>query len=330
MVKKHIFGIDISKNHLDIFYQVDKKHIQISNDKIGFKQLCKTFKQLNQEPEDCWLVFEHTGLYASLLLEFCIKKQLAFTQVSGLALKRSLGLVRGKSDKIDAKSISQYAFEKKSVLKCTIASNQIIDRLKTLMNLRSRMVVQRAGYQIAVKEMKVFLMLKDSDIIIQSQLAIVKKLTQQIEKIELEVKELIDENEELRINFQLLTSITGVGFVLATYTLIHTGNFSKFTNARKFACYCGTAPFERTSGISIRGKTQVSNLANKKMKSLLDVAAKCCISFDKELKEYYSKRIAAGKSKMSSINVVRNKLIYRMFAVVKRGTPFEKEYAIAS
>jgi len=62
------------------------------------------------------------------------------------------------------------------------------------------------------------------------------------------------------------------------------------------------------------------------MKSLLDLAAKSAIQYDKELKDYYLKRTAIGKSKMSTINVVRNKIIHRMFAVIKRQTPFVENY----
>ena len=47
-------------------------------------------------------------------------------------------------------------------------------------------------------------------------------------------------------------------------------------------------------------------------------AMKC----DTELKHYYKKRIEEGKPKMSVINIIRIKLIARVFATVKRGTPY--------
>ena len=59
------------------------------------------------------------------------------------------------------------------------------------------------------------------------------------------------------------------------------------------------------------------------MKTLLDLSAKSAIQHDKELREYYLRRIQIGKSKRSTINVVRNKIIYRMFAVIKRQTPYQ-------
>lgn len=128
----------------------------------------------------------------------------------------------------------------------------------------------------------------------------------------------------------MLLSIKGVGKLVSIATIIKTRNFTRFDDARKFACYCGTAPFENTSGTSIRGKTKVSHLADKRMKSLLDLAAKSAIQYDKELRAYYLKRTADGKSKMSTINIVRNKILSRMFAVIKRQTPFVENYLQAA
>ena len=131
-------------------------------------------------------------------------------------------------------------------------------------------------------------------------------------------------------NHFLLQSIKGVGKVLATAIIIKTRNFIRFTNARKFACFCGTAPFEHTSGTSIKGRTRDSHLADKQMKTLLDLSAKTAIQYDKELREYYLKRTEKGKPKMSTINIVRNKILYRMFAVIKRQTPFIENYLQAA
>lgn len=58
------------------------------------------------------------------------------------------------------------------------------------------------------------------------------------------------------------------------------------------------------------------------MKVLLNLAASSAIQCDPELKKYYNNRIENGKSKMSTLNIVRNKIVYRVFAVVKRGTPY--------
>ena len=149
-----------------------------------------------------------------------------------------------------------------------------------------------------------------------------KSFEKEIAKLQDEMNQVIEMNPSIKQNMQLLQSIKGVGKVVATAVIIKTKNFTRFPNARKFACFCGTAPFEYTSGTSIKGKTKVSHLADKNMKSLLNLSARAAIRHDKELREYYLRRTENGKSKMSALNIVRNKIIYRMFAVVKRQTPY--------
>ena len=104
--------------------------------------------------------------------------------------------------------------------------------------------------------------------------------------------------------------------------IAYTSAFTKFKNARKFASYCGIAPFPNSSGTSIRGRSKVSNLANKKIKSLLDLCAKVAIQYNSEMKLFYNRRVEKGKNKMSTINIVRNKLVARIFAVIERKTPY--------
>ncbi|MFA6517579.1 MAG: transposase, partial [Bacteroidia bacterium] len=102
---------------------------------------------------------------------------------------------------------------------------------------------------------------------------------------------------------------------------VYTRCFSTFDNARQLACYAGVAPFEYTSGTSIRGKTRVSPMANKKLKVLLSMCALNAKKADPEIGLYYLRKTEEGKNPMSVINAIRNKLILRVFATVKRGTP---------
>ena len=58
------------------------------------------------------------------------------------------------------------------------------------------------------------------------------------------------------------------------------------------------------------------------MKALFNMAARSAIQHDPELKKYFDNRMEKGANGMSTINIIRNKLIHRVFAVVKRGTPY--------
>ena len=66
----------------------------------------------------------------------------------------------------------------------------------------------------------------------------------------------------------------------------------------------------------------VSSLANKRVKALLHNGACSAITHDNELKLYYKRKLAEGKNKMSVLNAVACKLVYRAFAVIKRQSPY--------
>ena len=148
------------------------------------------------------------------------------------------------------------------------------------------------------------------------------KFVKNVNILKNEMNKLIKGDDRLNKQYKLIISIKGIGTQTALFIIAYTAGFMKFKNARKFASYIGIAPFPNTSGTSIKGRTKVSHLANKKLKSLLDLCAKSAIQFNPEMKIYYEKRISEGKNKMSTINIIRNKLVARIFAVVERGTAY--------
>jgi transposase len=236
-----------------------------------------------------------------------------------------MGLVRGKTDKLDATRIAAYGYEKKDKLKADVPLSEGLQRLQTLYSTRERLVKQRASLICAVKEYR-HMGITEKDLIIKTQSQLIRDFDKQIERLMAEMESIIAEQEPLRHNLCLLQSIKGVGKVVGIAIIIKTHNFTRFANARKFACFCGTAPFPHQSGSSIKKKSRISHLADKQMKTLLDLSAKAAIQYDKELREYYLRRTGDGKSKMSTINIVRNKILSRMFAVIKRQTPFVENY----
>ena len=62
--------------------------------------------------------------------------------------------------------------------------------------------------------------------------------------------------------------------------------------------------------------------ANKKIKTILNMAALTAKKYDPELKFYFDKKVAEGKNKMLVMNAIRCKLISRAFAVIKRNSKF--------
>jgi transposase len=318
MQHQQIIGVDVSKLTLDVCIKPSGTTLQISNDLAGFRLLKKQVSSLS----NTLIIMEHTGHYSLRFENFLSKHGIGFCKIAALQIKRSLGVVRGKTDKLDAERIAQYGWLRKDQLKADQPIDEHLTDLRSLLSLRSKMVRDRSGYQARVKES-----LATGECLATSQTAkmqreLIAVFDKQINKLEARIRLLIKENQELKQNFDLLTGIKGVGQIIAVYMLVYTNNFKRFNDARKFNCYAGLAPFSHQSGTSIKGRSRVSHLANKELKTLLSMSAFCAIQYNKELKMYYQRRVAEGMRKMSCLNIIRSKIVTRMFAVIKRQSPY--------
>lgn len=320
---KQTIGIDISKLTFDVRMHSNQFYRVFDNTTKGFKELMKWINKNNPIPkENTLFVLEYTGIYSEELSLFFSKNDIPFSIVPGLEVKKSLGISRGKNDKVDATKIALYAHRLRDEIKLSKAPSNEISQIKRLLTLRERLVKQRAGHKSTLKEQKRIYQKKENKLLLETQEKIIKYLSKQIINIELEMKQIIKEKQELNQLYSLIVSVKGIGNQTALFIIVTTNGFTKFETWRKYASYCGIAPFPNTSGTSIRGRTKVSNLANKKLKSLFDLCAKSAMQFNPEMKLYYHKRIDQGKNKMSTINIIRCKLMARVFAAVKRQTPY--------
>lgn len=331
-MKKKLFviGIDISKDKLDVYFYETGLHFIVSNDFKGFAKLTEMIMNNSKcNKKHILICFENTGKYSKQLSVYLAEQDIPFVMSPALAIKKSLGLVRGKDDKIDSKRIATYAYEKQDKLVPTKLPGYKIDQMKSLIQLREKLIRHRTAYKNGIKDLKDCYIEGETDFIRQIQESMIDQLSERIDQIEDRLKSIINEDEAMKKNFSLLLSIQGIGKITAFFLITYTANFTLFNNWRSFACYCGTAPFPYSSGTMV-GKSRVHKFANKKLKSLLDLISKSALRYG-EFKSYYNRRInLQGKNKMSTINIIRNKMIARAFAVVNRGTPFVDFYKFAA
>lgn len=331
-MKNFFIGADVSKKTLDcVLYDAEKdkmrtSYLKISNDKLGCDELCKWMKRNGIVKKDAIVCMEHTGSYAFDFAELLEKKKIDFVLVPALKIKGSFAGARGKSDKIDAERIAAYAYRYRDELVPTVLKDNNIVRLRNMMSDRKMAVKHAAAYKTIMTEHKG----KKRDTRYKMAEKFVTIYKKQLRVIETEIKKLIQEDKKLNKNYKPLTSIPGISFVNAVNIIVFTGNFTLFDDSRKFASFCGVAPFDYTSGTSINRGTHVSKMANKMLKSDLSQAAITAIRFDYEMKKYYDKKIDEGKSFGCVLNAVKFKLLCRVFAVIKRGTPYVNTMKYAS
>lgn len=323
---KTTIGVDISKLKLDVCVITNPEsnqhlHFIVPNSVKGIMELFKKINLTKSSIDDTIVCFEHTGVYAMHLCFVLQQKGIKYAMVPAIEIKRAKGLTRGKSDKADAKDIAFYAITHLHKIQLTTLPDVDLMKLKLLLTERDK-VIKAIALFTATTENVTYLP-KD---ILQTTLKTNKKtiafLQKALKEVETNIDELIKQNNEIKKQMQLATSVPGIGKQTAIQLIVTTRNFTAFENSRQLACYCGVAPFPYSSGSSIKGKTKVNHMANKKLKSVLNMAALAAKKYDTEIKQFYERKVNEGKNKMSVLNAVRNKLLTRVVAVINRGTPF--------
>lgn len=325
----HFIGIDISKLTFDVAIIKSDKSITsyvFDNTTIGIKAFLRLLRNQKLTLDDSLICMEHTGVYGKLIASKLIERKANLCVEMSLKIIRSLGVQRGKNDKIDAVRIARYALKNNRELELYQPIPEVLEKIKLLITIRERLVKSRTDLTKYPRELEKFApdLAKLANKNIKKSL---KSLSCEIRRIEQEIKALVLSDNKLNKTIGLATSVTGIGLFTALYLAIYTNMFTKYQNPKQLACYCGVVPFEYASGTSIRKRAKVSHMANKTLKKQLHLCAMAAMTHEPELKAYYNRKVEEGKSKMLVINNIRNKLIHRVCAVIKRQQPYVKTAA---
>lgn len=327
----NFLGIDVSKEYFDAVvilnsHKTNTIHNQFTNNSKGLKELINWLKSNQSKAENTLVCLEHTGLYGKIIIQNLLANAYCVWVEVPLQIIRSMGIQRGKNDKIDAERIAYYAMKNQDEAKIYQPPRKIIDVIRKLLNLRDHLVNTKALLIKNTKELKDF----------EPELAKLnekysKSTIQGIEKdlksIENELDKVIEDDEKLSNLFKKITSVVGIGKVTALLLICFTNEFTRCETPRQLACYSGVVPFEHTSGKSIKAKPKVHYMANKTLKKQLHMCALASINAKGELKEYFERKVAEGKNKMLVINNIRNKLIHRVCACIRDNKLYERKVA---
>lgn len=324
-MKKTFIGVDISKSTVDICVLNGEKNSFhcIDNEPKVLKQFFGKFKQ-----RDVAVGMEHTGRYNYFLLDILPQLNLPAYVISPLHVKRSMGLVRGKNDKVDSRRIALFLAKNHMDLKEWKPQTKTLQKIRHLNTERRHRVKLRAGL-LAQSADKHFIKSVGDKQLQKMNKELMEVLDKQIKAIEEKILDLIKEDEPLNGHYKRIQGIPGVGKVLAMNMLIKTNGFTDIATARQMACYAGVAPFEHRSGSSVRYRTKVSPMADRELKKLLHLAAMSAIRLENDLAAYFKRKVGEGKNKMAVLNAVRNKIIHRIYALINNHK-FYQNYLIMS
>ncbi|QTY27145.1 IS110 family transposase [Flavobacterium sp. CS20] len=310
-----IFGVDISKDYFDVVDQ-DNNHSQYGNDARGFS---KFLEHLTSED---LVVMEATGYYHYRLAQFLSQHSIVCSVVNPLSVKRfiQMKLAKTKTDKSDAKAICEYA----QVNTVPVYSHVDETQAECLQLFSLLDIYQKQLTAIKNKQQGEEALGRPSKAVYHSLNRVRKNLQKEINHLEEQLLKLVklDQQEQLT----LLKSIPGMGVKTALFLIVITGGFEKFETASQLCCYAGITPTHRTSGSSVRGKSRISKVGNKKLRYLLFLCAFSACKYNPVCKALYDRLVEKGKSKKLALLAVENKLLKQAFAIVKSKKPFDAEH----
>lgn len=262
-------------------------------------------------------VMEATGNYsiqlAALLSNACPQLRPAIVNPEWTcAFRNSLG-VRNKTDRMDARALAFYGRERHPEPYEPLSSEQA--RLREMSRCRDGLIRSRTAHENQLAQTP------GCPLVRSTLKAVIARLQKAIDRLERAMRDLIQTRRSLQSDYELLTSIPGVGFVTAAVVLAEVGDLRRFGQARQVTAFAGVTPRQDQSG-KHTAPGRMSKKGNGRIRQALYLAAISAITYNPPLAATYRRLVAEGKKPMVALGAVMRKLLVLMWAIVNTGQPF--------
>lgn len=289
----------------------DESTVKIfSNNRPGIKQF------ITQAPPGATMGVEATGVYHLLFARRCTDAGFMVKIINPLLTHRAIqsSLRRVKTDRHDALAIRKvllagagYPFTESPEL---IALKALIQEREVLVRIRAE-TKQRIYAHKAKEQAAGFKLRNPYTQIIKACSKEITALTTQMGAFE-------------QATQTLLKSIPGIGPVAAAGLLAYIQDIHRFGSPEKLTAYVGLDCRVHQSGTSIQGKGFITKRGNVFLRCVLFNAAFVARQHIPELQQFFSKKLSEGKHYFSAQIAVERKLLHLIYAIWKRGTPYER------
>jgi len=315
MKEKQAIGIDVSSQKLNLHFLKTGADFEIANSE---KEISAFLKQEKLNVKNCLFGAESTGRYHLTCQNVLVKKDFEFRLINPILTgkKISSSIRKKKTDKNDAKIIARLVNQGEGRI---VTARQLNVSKRTLLRTRTSVVNQRTGIKIILKELG---MVGKNDRKIVEAMKSLEKLIANMDKCVENIEELALDKNNITNEEKLIQSLPGFATRLSAIVSVETGDFSRFPTATRFKAYVGIDPGVIQSGKSLK-TGRITKRSNAHLRTAFYLAAQVARCHDPELKAFYQKKKSEGKPTRVAIIAVARKLCERVFAVVKRGKPYE-------
>ena len=312
----HFVGIDVSKAKLDVdILRPDGRHRskKFNNTSKGHDELVGWLQGHNIATAH--ICMEATGTYME---EVAAHLSDAGYQVSIInpalskAFIQSQG-IRSKTDLVDAKQLAYFCREKRPAL--WEAPHPVERALRALVmrhQALTDMHVQEKNRRESAREVQ----LPSIDMHLVW-------LKTELKRIEKQIKDLTDDDPDMKHRRQLLDSIPGIGEKTSAVLLAYVGLKERFGQARQFAAFAGLTPRHYESGSSIHKVSRMSKVGHAQLRRALYMPAMVALHKTEWGRVFRDRLAKSGKNGKLIIGAMMRKLAQVAYGVLKSGRPFD-------
>jgi len=312
MEKLSYGGIDVSKDRLDVVVLPEERFFSVSNDAAGWAELVARIRPLAVSA----IGIEPSGGYERGIIRALLAAGLSVRRINPNKL-RQFARARGvlaKNDRLDARLIAEYV---------AIMPTRVVQRDEAVEKLAEVVTMRRQ--------------LRDEHVTVENQAAHIEdamlrrlnkrrltRLEADTRLLDKRLAEMVATNAALAQRYELLTSMPGVGPVLA-FTLIallpELGQMSR----KQIAALVGLAPYDFDSG-KLRGHRSIYG-GRMPVRNVLYMAALSGCRHNPALKAFHKRLAAADKKSKVVIVAVMRKMITTLNAMLRDNVEWQPKSA---
>lgn len=326
---KYYVGIDVAAETVaaGLLTELGQEIIllpDIANTVDGFQVIEQWLRDHQAIPENTVICFEATGVYGEALSYYLSSKRYSVAVEPPLKVKRAFHQGTHKTDAVDSCQIAEYAYRFFDELHIWAPPELLLDQMKVLLSVRNHFIIQKTANNNALRALEKKYHPTPMATIMYRQA--IEDLTENIKALDKEIKRLLDSDQSYRKLISILTSVTGIGMILAANLLVLTKGFTMQVSHKNIASYVGICPLQYTSGTSVHRKPTSRHFGPGTFRKLLYLASLSVSTHNPTFRQYYLRKVAEGKPKRLVLNNIGNKLLKVVCALVKDQAMFIPNY----
>ncbi|MGL5833879.1 MAG: IS110 family transposase [Waterburya sp.] len=310
MSEQQWVGIDVCQKYLDVYVRPIGNLFQVANNEVGISRLVQTLTEIKPE----LIVLEATG---GMEIDATVKLIEAGLAVAVINPRQARDFAKAtgtlaKTDAIDAKLLAHFADAiRPEVREISDESSRQLEDLVARRRQISDMITaeknRRRGKTNSVQ----------TDINEH-----IEWLEKRLKEIESQIKSAIAINEDWQQKLKLLTSVPGVGEVVAITLISSLPELGRLSH-KSISYLVGVAPLNKDSG-KFRGQRRIWG-GRAKIRCVLYMAALVAIRFNPPIKAFYERLIQKGKLKKVAITACMHKLLIFLNAMMRNNQGWQTQ-----